>query len=586
MLIAMAFGVAFWIADGVYEYFFFSENLRFMLFHEPMSFVDSLLLDVPPHALWTRLVFLAACLVGGLLVAMAMNRYRRASNALLQSEQRYRTYVENAPDAIFVLDRNANYVEVNQAACRMTGYTSAELTGMSLGELLTQEEKRAGMQRFGEVLSKGKVSGESAYRRKDGRTLYVTLDAVQLSQDRVLAFIKDVTESRMLQEQLRQSQKLESIGQLAGGIAHDFNNLLTGILGNAQLLELGLEENSELAPLVEQISLASGRAADLTKQLLGFARRGRIRTVEVNLHELVIEVTGLLSHSIDRKIEVRRELEAESPLVSGDPTQLQNVLLNLGVNARDAMPDGGTLTFATRNVELDSEYCRLRSGEIAPGSYVEVSVTDTGVGMAPEVVERIFEPFFTTKPHGEGTGLGLAGAYGSIRSHQGLIECYSRPREGTVMRLLLPMHSVQQRPAGSLPVTSYVYGRGRVMVVDDEEIVRNFAATALRNLGYEVALCRDGVEAIEYVRRHSGEVDIVVLDLIMPRLGGADTLRQLRQIEPDLDVLISSGFTKGEIVSECLEAGAVGFLSKPFQIAELSHQIALHLGTHPDAEAL
>jgi PAS domain S-box-containing protein len=417
----LLFGCLFWVVDAVFEYYRFAENLRFMLFHEPMTFGDSLVWNIPPHALFTRLVFMAACLAAGMLVAAVATRHHAAQQALRESEERYRRYIRNAPDAVFILDDRARYVEVNQAACELTGFSANELAGMGLTDLLTRDQRPAGMRRFQTLRETGKVSGESAYRTKDGHVVDVSLDAVRLDEDRYIAFIKDITESCMLQDQLRQAQKLESIGQLAGGVAHDFNNLLTGVLGNAQLIELGLDPGSPLMPMAEQISQAATRAADLTKQLLGFARRGRIQTVEVDVHALIAEVADLLAHSIDRRIEIRTELNADRPVVSGDPSGLQNALLNLGVNSRDAMPEGGTLSFTTRNVTLDEEYCRQFSGSLAPGEYIETRVEDTGVGMTPDVQKRIFEPFFTTKRQGQGTGLGLAGAYGTVRSHNGLL---------------------------------------------------------------------------------------------------------------------------------------------------------------------
>jgi len=376
-----------------------------------------------------------------------------------------------------------------------------------------------------------------------------------------------------LEEQLRQAQKMEAIGQLAGGVAHDFNNLLTGILGNAQLLDMELERSSEEWACAAEIVRAATRAADLTRQLLAFSRKGPIETIHVDVHEIIAEVAKLLSHSIDRRIELVQDLQARPSCVMGDPTQIQNAILNLAVNARDAMPEGGELRFATRVVVLDADYCAMRAGQVRPGPHVEIAVCDTGVGMEPKLQQRIFEPFFTTKGAGKGTGLGLASVYGCVRSHGGAIDVYSECGRGSTFKVLLPLAEAETHthlPKAGEPVK----GAGSILLVDDEDVVRSFTARALRNLGYTVTTAADGVEAVDAFTERQGHFDAVILDLIMPKLGGEDAFRLMKEVDPDVRVLVATGFSQPGVIDSLLRNGVVAILPKPFNVQHLSREVA------------
>jgi len=376
------------------------------------------------------------------------------------------------------------------------------------------------------------------------------------------------------------SLKMEAIGRLAGGIAHDFNNILTAVQGNAELLNMGGFSPAERDDMVLQILEASKRASALTRQLLDFARKGTFRIIPVDAGEIIEKTVALLSHSIDKRIRIELDLQADPTGVLGDPSQIENALVNLGMNACDAMPDGGVLTFATGNVTLDEESCLDYAGELTAGPYVEISVCDTGSGMDSRTRSRVFEPFFTTKKVGQGTGLGLASVYGCVKSHYGNIRVESQPGQGATFRILL--HTTDKAcdaaadPAGE---NDLVRGTGHILLVDDEGIVRGFAATALRSLGYSVALSADGIEAVEHFRDHCHDIDLVILDLIMPKLSGPDTFKELKLIDPDVRVLISSGFSRKETTDALLDAGAMGLLSKPFRIDELSQMVARYIRT-------
>jgi len=389
-------------------------------------------------------------------------------------------------------------------------------------------------------------------------------------------------EHAKLSEELRQAQKMEAIGLLAGGVAHDFNNLLTGILGNAQLLTMALPADTENGQCAADIIRSSQRAADLTQQLLAFSRKGKFRMANVDLHQIIDEVVRLLSRSIDRRVVISQDLAATVPIVHGDPSQLQNAVLNLGVNARDAMPDGGRLTFATRNIEVNESFQHdFPEAEIL-GEYVELKVTDTGCGISSETREHIFEPFFTTKGVGKGTGLGLAGVFGCVKSHNGVIKVDSEVTKGSTFTILLPVSGESTATAPANLDEDLIRGEGRVLIVDDEEAVRKTAARALRNLGYEVTTCADGVKAIAYFKDHYKEVDLVVLDLIMPKMSGGEVFQFLKKIDPEVRVLIASGFTREGTADTLIKHGALGFINKPFKIEALSHAVARYLPTGND----
>jgi len=371
--------------------------------------------------------------------------------------------------------------------------------------------------------------------------------------------------------------KMEAVGRLAGGIAHDFNNILTAVQGNAELLKMDGFAQDDRDDMLEQILQASKRASGLTRQLLDFARKGTFQIIPVDTNKVIDRTVTLLSHTVDKRIEIKLDTQADPPAVLADPSQIENAIVNLGMNACDAMPHGGELTFATKNVVLDAEACEALRGQLTPGPYVEICVCDTGSGMDVETQSRIFEPFFTTKEVGEGTGLGLASVYGCIESHYGSIQVDSEPGRGTTFKLLL--HAAETACDSGPPQTPQngAGGSGHILVVDDEGIVREFVSTALHKLGYSVSLCVNGAEAVEYFHANHENIDLVILDLVMPVLNGPDTFARLREINPDAKVLISSGFTGNKTSDDLCGQGALGFLSKPFRISELAQMVAQHV---------
>ncbi|MDD3118480.1 MAG: ATP-binding protein, partial [Victivallales bacterium] len=393
----------------------------------------------------------------------------------------------------------------------------------------------------------------------------------------VVLVFRDISEQVMIEEQLRQSQKMDSIGQLAGGIAHDFNNMLTGIMGAADVLSRKLGDNRKLQQYADIIVTAAQKASRLTRKLLDFSHKGKMVSTRVDLHDIIRDTILLLERSIDRRIEIRQHLAAERTAVNGDPVQLQNALINLCINSRDAMPEGGTLSLATENIVADREFCRRHGGALTSGEYLRISVRDTGHGIEPQLLPRIFEPFFTTKDIGEGTGLGLSAVYGAVAAHKGVIECNSTPGQGTEFTLYLPV--VRGDDDGNEEKSSLPSGSGVILLIDDEEFVRRLAQDILQDLGYQVLVAPDGIVGTDIFRREKDRIDVVIIDMVMPGLSGRDTFLRLAEIDPNVKVIFSSGFTRDQSMEEVLNRDNIlGFVQKPFRIADLSEAVAAALG--------
>jgi len=381
------------------------------------------------------------------------------------------------------------------------------------------------------------------------------------------------------QRQLAQAEKMGLLGQLAGGIAHDFNNLLGGILGAADLLRRRSGTPEAQERYLGMILESGQRAADLVRQLLAFARPGLKTRVAVDMHALIEEVILILRRTVDPRVKIHKRLKAESGAVEGDPTALQSALLNLGVNARDAMPEGGRLTFTSAVVHFDEETCLQQPHAIQPGPFLEVGIADTGTGIGKKILGRIFEPFFTTKEAGAGTGLGLAAVYGTVKSHDGTINVYSEPKKGTLFKLYFP--ALLDADAQPPRTPEVVRGSGRILLVDDEAVIRNLAGDMLRGIGYEVVLAGDGDGALKVFEAERESIDLVILDLVMPGMNGKQVLRELKRIDPSTRVLIASGFHLDVDMPDVRREGASGFLSKPFIVADLSQSVAAAMQADP-----
>ncbi|MBN1761324.1 MAG: response regulator [Chitinispirillaceae bacterium] len=388
--------------------------------------------------------------------------------------------------------------------------------------------------------------------------------------------IRAEREQIKLEAQLRQMEKMEAVGQLAGGIAHDINNQLGCILGYADIIQ-DVNEQPGISEFISRIHQAVSRSADLVKKLLAFSRHGNFVMKPVNMTAVVHEVVGLLQHSVDKSISLSL-IAADGQLhVMGDPGQLQNALLNLGLNSRDALPDGGTITYEIHAVEV----CEEEQGDYPScqcGSYVCLKVHDTGVGMSPEVASRIFEPFYTTKPEGKGTGLGLAAVYGTISSHRGYIDVKSAAGVGTDFTILIPRYNAPVPVCTEEPAAPAVFGAGTVLVIDDEIDIRDTVALALRKCGFTVITAGDGLEGVQLFIKYTGKIDLVILDMVLPGIDGKSTFEQLVELDPAVKVIIVSGYTVDGRVQSVLDQGARSFLQKPFRNVDMLRMVSDVLG--------
>jgi len=491
--------------------------------------------------------------------------------------------IDTAPVMVLMLDADGCIVRFNACTERSTGYRLEEVRGRSWVDLMVAEEDRGEVSRLlRESLAGASLKGAVYRLRTSAGALREVVWYGQLLADPasgsvgLLAVGQDLTEQRDLEQRLRQAEKMEAIGRLAGGIAHDFNNQLTAIMGWTDVLGREVEGRPELLECTDRIMVAVRRACDLTSQLLAYSRKGKYVTKAVDLHELVHEVVAILRRSLDKRIEIRLDLGAETPFTPGDPTQLGNAMLNLALNARDAMPDGGTLRFATRLTAMgEDRLAAAGTPEPETGTFVELTVSDTGTGMDAKTQRHMFEPFFTTKEEGRGTGLGLAAVYGTVKNHRGTIGITSALGRGTTVRICLPItrpnvrEAFVPRPTTILPTES-----PRVLLVDDEDLVRDILTRFLHHLGCQVTSFKNGFDAVDHYRVNAASIDVVILDMVMPLLDGKSTFHALRRINPDVRIILASGYSIDGEAQTLIDEGAAAFLQKPFRLATLADALA------------
>jgi two-component system cell cycle sensor histidine kinase/response regulator CckA len=504
---------------------------------------------------------------------------KEAQEALQESEKKYRLVVDNANDAIFVA-QDGRLKFVNPRTVEMVGYSADELEKMPFVHLIHPDDREMVAERHKRRLQGNIFENVYGFKviRKDGDTIWVQLNTVLIEWEghpATINFLRDQTPQKRLEEQLQHAQKMEAVGTLAGGIAHDFNNLLTGIQGSASLALLEADQSGDLIVNLKNIEEYVRKGADLTKQLLGFARGGKYEVRRIDLNEVVKRQNQLFGRT-KKEIRIHGKYAEGLWSVEADLGQIEQILLNLYINAWQAMPEGGELYLETQNVTLDKH--TVSAHQLRPGKYVKIAVTDTGVGMDRKTRERIFEPFFTTKGMGKGTGLGLASVYGIVKNHDGFIYCYSEVGEGTTFNIYLP--ATEKKITKEMSLDEKIAGGNEtVLVVDDEEMVREVTSSMLKRLGYTFLAARGGKEALEIYAQEGSRIDLVLLDMIMPDLGGGVVFDRLKAKNPDLKVLLSSGYSVTGQAAEILQRGCNGFIQKPFNFGELSRKLRAILDT-------
>jgi len=509
---------------------------------------------------------------------------RRVEADLKESEEKYRSILENIEEGYYELDPEGNFSFFNDAVGRLLDCRPEQLTGMNYRAFTTGKTTEKLYKSFSEVYRSKQPSKMSEFEVITGSGKKKTVEiSILLMRDRkgepsgFRGIMRDVTERHLAEKereklttQIQQSQKMEAIGTLAGGIAHDFNNLLMGIQGNVSLILLDKEKDQREYEYLKNIENLVLRGSDLTRQILGFARGGKYRVKPTNLNLLVEKTADMFSRT-KREITIHQTYQPDLWSVDADQGQIEQVLLNLFVNAWQAMPEGGDLYLTTENISLTARD-QERTYDIAPGKYVRVSVTDTGIGMEKKVQARIFEPFFTTKEVGRGTGLGLASAYGIIKNHNGIIRVYSEVGHGTTFRLYLPATSkpLQKESRSNGKVLK---GSGTILLVDDEPAVAQVGKDMIEKLGYKVLLATGGAQALSIFKKHNEMIKLVILDMIMPGISGGETYDKIKELNPDAKVLLASGYSLNGQATQFMKRGCNGFIQKPFNLRILSQKI-------------
>jgi PAS domain S-box-containing protein len=497
---------------------------------------------------------------------------KRGEEALRAREAHYRTILENIGDGVLITDRQGRYLDVNPRACEVTGYPREELLRLNTTDTYLPEERAGVLPRLAEIARSGSASYERSLLRKDGAVITVDVNARALPAGNLLATLRDVTDRKRLEEQLRQAQKMEAVGRLAGGVAHDFNNVLTAIFGYADLLTEEFPAGSPARQDLEEIRKAATRASALTRQLLAFSRQQVLAPVVLSVNDLVEDVDKMLRRLLGEDVELRVTLARDAGNARADPGQLQQVIMNLVVNARDAMPTGGKLLIETADAELTEQYAELHQ-QVIPGPYVMLAVSDTGVGMDAQTKARIFEPFFTTKEKGKGTGLGLSTVYGIVKQSGGYIWVYSESGHGTTFKVYLPRVDAPAEPQAPPREATTLTGTETILLAEDDEILRPLTKGLLAKLGYTVLDAESAEQALAVAGARQGLIHLLVADVVMPGGSGRELARRLAQSRPETRVLYVSGYTDDAIVHHGMLEPGLKFLQKPFTPAALARKV-------------
>jgi len=475
-------------------------------------------------------------LIGSIERAGERSQRRCAEAAMRESQDRLRLIFEHASDALFIADDAGRIMDANPAACTLGSQSLEQMRMLTMAEVLP----------------------ENGVNVLDVRS-------ATFAPGVLVHTVRDLTRQRRLEDQLAQAQKMEAVGQLAGGVAHDFNNLLTVIMSYSSMLLMDIDAANPMRGDIQEISNAAARAATLTRQLLAFSRKQVLQMQAVNVNEVVTHVEKMLRRLIGEDISLSTHLDPDLAHINGDSGQLEQVLLNLAVNARDAMPNGGALTIATGNVDLSDEHGDRHMGA-APGKYVMLAVTDTGGGMTKEVQQRLFEPFYTTKGPGKGTGLGLSTVHGIVKQSGGDVYVYSELGHGTTFKVYFPCLSAEAELIATTAEHAAITPRGTetVLLAEDDEALRALGERVLSAFGYNVLVARTGAEALRIVAEHKGRIDLVATDVVMPEMNGSQLVAKVLKARPGIRVLFMSGYTDDEVVRRGVIDGQTAFLQKPF----------------------
>ncbi len=508
---------------------------------------------------------------------------KRTEQKIREDEERYGTLFRNSNDGIIVFDENGDVADANEKVLEKFGWSAAEMRSITARDLHPEEEIERSLSALRTAVDAGSATFETMFLRSDGATFPAEVSAWSLSvNDRkvVQVIIHDMDEKRKLEAQLREAQKMESVGHLAGGVAHEFNNILTAIVMHADLGRVETDDGESVNERFRDILASSERACQLTTSLLAFSRKQIVDARPVDLKEIIAKVEKLLSRVIGEDIEMRTVTPPDDLTILADPSQVEQILMNMATNARDAMSDGGAFTIEAKRVRLDETFTRVHDFG-TPGWYVLLEATDSGCGMNSAIQQSIFDPFFTTKEVGKGTGLGLAVIYGIVKQHKGHISVYSEPGRGTTFKVFLPLHQVEAQrdePAQHPPVRG---GTETVLIAEDERRVREPLRSVLEEHGYTVMEAVDGEAAVACYRDHWARIDFLLLDVVMPVMNGREVYDRARKIRPDIPALFMSGYPSGAIHNRGVLEEGIDFVSKPVMMHDLLRKIREILDRKP-----
>lgn len=499
---------------------------------------------------------------------------KEAEKKLQSSEALYRSLFEYVPDGILLSDNKNHYLDANPAMCSMLGYSREELIKLVTGDIVAPHEIKNIEPLTKQLMETSELFAQCEYRRKDGSTFFAEFRSTLLPDGNYLSLVRDISERRNLEEQLQQIQKMESIGRLAGGIAHDFNNLLMPIIGYTELLMLKLPKDDPSNTSLDKIHQTALRAASLTRQILAFSRKQVLEMDVLDLNDVIRNFKSMIQRMIGEHIVIRTCFDSQPCFIKADKGQIEQVLLNLIINARDAMPEGGEITIETALIHLDQKYIEKHIESLTTGQHIMLAVTDTGHGMSPDVKKNIFEPFFTTKPQGQGTGLGLSTSFGIIKQHKGGIWVYSEPDKGTCFKIYLPVAGEKTKPDNKKHEKMIPsQGAETIMVVEDEEITRKFICETLEAYRYRVIEASNPIDALQKFTAAPAKIQLVLTDVIMPELNGRELYDQMHALHPEMKVLFMSGYTDNVIVHQGILDQGVNFIQKPFSIQSFINKI-------------